>query len=250
MRSAKSALTLAALVIVAGLFTIHLYAIAAPSQAGQALQITDGPRVEGVGNTWAVIAWTTSTGGSTIVRYGTDANNLSQTAEAPWTKAAGGGHTTHRVHVNGLKPGTTYYFIVDSGEGSGTGTEVKSNVASFTTKGGSGGSGEENDSAQERQPVKITDGPRVEGVGNMWAVVAWTTNAASSTVVRYGTDPNNLNQMAQAPYTDVEGASKQTHRVHINNLKPNTTYYFIVDSGQGEGTGTEAKSAVAQFKTK
>ncbi|MBZ5491665.1 MAG: fibronectin type III domain-containing protein [Acidobacteriia bacterium] len=36
----------------------------------------------------------------------------------------------------------------------------------------------------------------------------------------------------------------------MKNLKPNTKYFFQVDSGQGEGTGTEAKSSVAEFTTK
>ena len=212
-------------------------------------QITDGPRVEGVGSTSAVIAWTTITGGSSIIHYGTSASSLSQTAESPYTRAAAGAHAMHRVHINNLKPNTTYYFVVDSGQGQGTGTEVKSQVASFTTK-PSGQGGEEGESAAERQPVKIIDGPRVEGVGNNWAVIAWTTNAASSTVLKYGATPNSLTQTAESPYADKEGASQQTHRVRVTNLQPNTTYYFMVDSGQGEGTGTEAKSQVAQFKTK
>jgi hypothetical protein len=36
----------------------------------------------------------------------------------------------------------------------------------------------------------------------------------------------------------------------VKGLKPNTTYYFVADSGQGQGSGTEAKSEVSQFTTK
>jgi phosphodiesterase/alkaline phosphatase D-like protein len=222
--------------------------VAAAAQHPQALTITDGPRIEYVGPHSAEIAWTTSTGGSTIIRYGTNPNNLDQVAEAAYDRGQGGHHVTHRVTIKNLKPNTTYYFMVDSGQGQGTGSEAKSPVASFKTKGGV--SGESGESAQERQPVRIIDGPRVESAGNNSAVIAWTTNAASSSVVRYGPNPNSLNQTAQAPYADAEGAPQQTHRVRIDNLQPNTTYYFMVDSGQGEGTGTEAKSPVAQFKTK
>ncbi|HEU5452766.1 MAG TPA: fibronectin type III domain-containing protein [Terriglobales bacterium] len=220
----------------------------APHQAA-AEQIIDGPRVESVGATSAIVAWTTNTGGSSILRYGTSTSSLTQTAESPYKKADVGGHATHRVHIDNLKPNTTYYFMVDSGQGQGTGTEAKSQIATFTTK-SSGQGGEEGDSAAERQPVRILDGPRVEGVGNNWAVIAWTTNAASSSVLHYGTSPNSLSQTAQARYADTEGAAQQTHRVRVSNLQPNTTYYFMVDSGQGEGTGTEAKSQIAQFKTK
>jgi len=98
--------------------------------------------------------------------------------------------------------------------------------------------------------VKITDGPRVEGVGSTWAVIAWTTNTGGSTIVRYGPNANSLNQMAEAPYADNEKTKSQNHRVHLKHLKPNTKYFFVADSGQGEGTGTEAKSAAGEFTTK
>ncbi|MBZ5491664.1 MAG: hypothetical protein LAO76_12105 [Acidobacteriia bacterium] len=61
-------------------------ATAVPKRApkAQAEKITDGPRVEGTGPTWAVIAWTTNTGGSSAIHYGTDANHLSQTAKSAY----------------------------------------------------------------------------------------------------------------------------------------------------------------------
>ena len=104
--------------------------------------------------------------------------------------------------------------------------------------------------AQQPAAVKITNGPVVEGVGDTWAVIAWTTNTGGSTIVRYGTDQNKLSQTAEAPYANNPQTQAQNHRVRVTNLQPNTTYFFIVDSGQGEGTGTEAKSAIGQFKTK
>jgi phosphodiesterase/alkaline phosphatase D-like protein len=100
------------------------------------------------------------------------------------------------------------------------------------------------------QAVKITDGPRVEGTGPTWAVIAWTTNTGGSSVIHYGTDANNLTQTAKSAYADNDKTKAQNHRVHLKNLKPNTKYFFQVDSGQGEGTGTEAKSSVAEFTTK
>ena len=103
--------------------------------------------------------------------------------------------------------------------------------------------------AQRPEALKIINGPRVEGTGDSWAMIAWTTNTGGSSIVRYGTDPNHLDQTAQAPYADNESTSYQVHRVQVKNLKPGTTYYFMVDSGQGEGTGTEAKSQASQFTT-
>ena len=106
--------------------------------------------------------------------------------------------------------------------------------------------------AQASHPAaeRITNGPVVEGIGPSWAVVAWSTNTGGSTVLHYGTDRNQLSQTAESPYADNERTKGQVHRVRIAHLKPKTTYYFSVDSGQGEGTGTDARSGVKSFTTK
>jgi phosphodiesterase/alkaline phosphatase D-like protein len=207
-------------------------------------KIINGPVIEAVGQDSAVIAWTTNTGGSSIVRYGTDKNSLSLIAEAPYSDNEKTQSQNHRVHIKGLNPGTTYYFIVDSGQGEGSGTEAKSDVKSFTTKGSS--------SVARTKPaaLQIINGPRVEATERDSAVIAWTTNTGGSSIVRYGTDKSSLSLTAESPYSDNEAMQNQTHRVKLTKLQPNTTYYFIVDSGQGEGSGTEAKSGVSTFKTK
>ena len=96
----------------------------------------------------------------------------------------------------------------------------------------------------QAQNLQIINGPVVERTGPHGAVIAWTTNVGGSSVVHYGTDQNNLNQTAQAPYRNNSNQPNQTHRVRIHNLQPGTTYYFVVDSGEGFGTGTQAKSQV------
>src|SRR5512142_273830 len=96
---------------------------------------------------------------------------------------------------------------------------------------------------QQAQNAQITKGPTVENVTGNSAVIAWSTNVNASTVLKYGTDRNNLNQTAEAPWGGL------THRVTLHNLQPNTTYYFDVESGQAQGTGTGAISGVSQFKT-
>jgi hypothetical protein len=230
--------------------------IAAAAQRHPALQITDGPRVEGVGDTWAVIAWTTNEGGSSIIRYGTSGNSLTQSAMAPYANDPNREHSTHRVKVENLRPGTTYYFIADSGQGEGTGTSARSGIQSFTTKGSSeaGNNGvpawKANGQNTTHEALRITDGPRVEGVGDSWAHVAWTTNWGGSSIVRYGTNPNHLDRTADAPYANDPNREHSVHRVSIKDLEPNTTYYFVVDSGQGEGSGTGTQSQVATFTTK
>ncbi len=91
--------------------------------------------------------------------------------------------------------------------------------------------------------AKLTKPPVIEYVGPTSAVIAWSTNVNSSTLVRYGTNPNALNEKAERPWGGL------THRLEIKNLKPNTTYYFDVESGHAQGTGSEAESGKMSFHT-
>src|SRR4051812_13565994 len=90
---------------------------------------------------------------------------------------------------------------------------------------------------------RITGGPVIESVSDHSAVVAWSTNAKSSSILSYGTDRNNLSQKAEAPW------GGKPHRVFLKNLQPNTTYYFRVHSGEAQGTGTSVDSPIYELKT-
>ena len=83
--------------------------------------ISKGPSIQYADDTSAVITWSTSTPSPSKVYYGTNQNSLAQTAEEP------GANTYHRVHLSGLQPGATYYFQVDTGQG------TRNQPASFQT---------------------------------------------------------------------------------------------------------------------
>jgi len=207
------------------------------SPSGQGVQITNGPLIETVDSNSAMIAWSTNQPSSSRVWYGTDANNLTQLAESPYATG-----NNHRVQLKKLQPSTTYYFQVESARGQ-SGPEAESQgVMSFKTlapgqptihnqraqvaqEGPAGG--------EENGKVEITNGPVLEEVTSNSAKVAWTTNVKGSSRVTYGTDPNNLTQLGESPW----GQGGLTHRVELKDLKPNTTYYFRVETGQTEGTG-------------
>lgn len=95
----------------------------------------------------------------------------------------------------------------------------------------------------ETQAVKITHGPVVELVTDSTAQIAWSTNVNAGTLLRYGTDPQNLNQTASMPWGGL------THRVVLKKLQPTTTYYFQAESAQGQDTGTRADAQPGSFKT-
>ncbi len=85
-------------------------------------------------------------------------------------------------------------------------------------------------------------------------VVKWTSNNPGGSpehygIVRYGTDPAKLNQMAKSPIRLNPGHSYSVFRVRMDGLKPRTTYYYTVDSTEANGKGDGMKSAVKHFTT-
>jgi hypothetical protein len=92
------------------------------------VKITQGPVVEDVTDSTAIIAWSTNVNSGTTLRYGDDPDNLVKTAQMPW------GGFTHRVFLKDLKPGTQYYFQAESAQGQGTGTKATAELKSFQTR--------------------------------------------------------------------------------------------------------------------
>lgn len=102
--------------------------------------------------------------------------------------------------------------------------------------------------------VRIIDGPSTERVDPDFAIIRWTVNTPGGSpvrygVVRYGTDPRNLNQLAKSPIRLNPGHPVTVFRVRVPGLKPRTTYYYTVDSMEANGTSDGVKSGVRQFTT-
>jgi phosphodiesterase/alkaline phosphatase D-like protein len=111
-----------------------------PAKKAERVEITKGPELELATDHLTIIRWTTNNPGGSdvhygIVRYGTDPQDLDQTAKSPIRLNQGHTHTIFRVRVEGLKPRTTYYYRVTSEESNGKSDGVKSTVNKFTTPG-------------------------------------------------------------------------------------------------------------------
>lgn len=100
--------------------------------------------------------------------------------------------------------------------------------------------------------VQITKGPNLESVQGTQAIIRWTSNNPGGTdehyaFVQYGTDPNHLTQTAKSHIRLNQTHSYTVFRVRLENLKPETTYYYVVDSMEADGTRDGAKSPVCHF---
>jgi len=103
------------------------------------VRIIKGPELERADSYLTIVTWTSNNPGGSpmhygIVHYGTDPRNLSQTAQSPIRLNPRHLTTVFRVRMEGLKPGTTYYYTVDSMEANGKRAGLKSTVKKFTTR--------------------------------------------------------------------------------------------------------------------
>jgi phosphodiesterase/alkaline phosphatase D-like protein len=203
------------------------------------VQITQDPTESNVTGNSAEISWTTNVKGSSTVEYGTDRNNLNQTAHGGW------GGPEHKVTLRNLQPNTTYYYRVLSTEGKVTGTGAIARVDSFTTgsAGSSGSSSGGSSGASNPKEIQITSGPTVQNVTDKSADIYWVTNTKGSSTVQYGTDPNNLVNTAHGGWGGPE------HRTRLGNLQPGTTYYYRVLSKNALGSGDDVSGTVQSFQT-
>jgi hypothetical protein len=100
--------------------------------------------------------------------------------------------------------------------------------------------------------VEIIEGPALESVRDNTAIIRWTSNNPGGSdnhfgVVHYGTDPQNLSQMAKSHIQLNQNHADTVFRVRVDSLKPQTTYYYTVDSMQGNGKSDGVKSPVKSF---
>jgi|SRR5579872_179907 len=114
--------------------------VAPPAKQAPSVQITEGPALESASDNSAIIRWTSDNPGGTaehfgVVHYGTDPNNLSQTAKSHIRLNGGHSYTVFRVRLDALKPGTTYYYTVGAMGANGRIDKMKSTVKEFTTHG-------------------------------------------------------------------------------------------------------------------
>src|SRR5258706_866031 len=102
--------------------------------------------------------------------------------------------------------------------------------------------------------VQIIQGPEI-ALASWFTVIRWTTNNPGGSpvhygIVHYGTDPKDLSQTAKNPIRLNPYHSSTVFRVHLDNLKPRTTYYYTVGSVEANGTSDGVTSPINNFTTR
>jgi Purple acid Phosphatase, N-terminal domain len=220
-----------------------LLAQAGPQQGAAApvvARITQGPTVEYSDDQFAVVTWMTTSPGESRVYFGTTPDELNRVSE---NRTIG---TIHRVDLGDLQPGTTYYFRIDDGQSATRATNMfRTGAKGAPPVRGQAAAQVTNSSAApvtaastappaqppvlQRNPAStagIVRGPSIQYADDVSAVIIWTTSAPAATRLAYGESPESMTHMAQEP------GQSTTHRVHLSNLRPQTTYYFHVASGE------------------
>jgi purple acid phosphatase-like protein len=96
--------------------------------------------------------------------------------------------------------------------------------------------------------------PELESATDTSVIIRWTTVNPGGTalhygVVHYGTDAENLIQVAQSPNRRNPSNPDMIFRVRIMRLNSNTTYYYKVGSTGATGASDGVSSSVKTFTT-
>ena len=109
-----------------------------PQERAEHVEITKAPELESANSWMAIVRWTTTNPRGDdehygVVHYGTDPENLDQTARGHIRLNRAHPETMFRVRLQPLQPETTYYYRVTSVGASGENDGVESGVGQFTT---------------------------------------------------------------------------------------------------------------------
>ena len=104
-------------------------------------------------------------------------------------------------------------------------------------------------------PAQVNVSPTLESAADTFAFIRWTTRNPGGTIlhyaiVHYGTDPNHLDLTAMSPNRINPSQSDMVFRARMNDLQPDTTYYYKVSSTQANGASDPVASSVRQFNTR
>ncbi len=178
-------------------------------------------------DTEVAVSWYTEVSADSFVFYGTATSSLS-TSVGSSTLVLGTAPYAHSVLVTGLTPSTTYYYYVQSTDASGN-IMVDNNDGNYYTF-----------VTTYSEPPAISD-VKVSYLTGDTAGISWTTDKLTDSEVYYG--------LASGQESSSTASSSLTiaHQIFIQNLTPETTYYYVVRSV--DPLGNAASSTELTFTT-
>ncbi|MDD5071215.1 MAG: fibronectin type III domain-containing protein [Patescibacteria group bacterium] len=243
--------------IVSGIVQYYSFTTSLDSTAPN---ITAGPTASPVADTSAVISWTTNEASDSQVDYGTVSGNytLSETSSSL--------NTSHAVVLSDLTADTVYYYKVtstDANDNATSSAEYNFTTLETLSEESAVAAREEiarqagEDSVETTSPgggivyVTVpssggdTTAPAISDVSvsditSDSAIVTWKTDENSDSFVEYGGSYGY-------GYTQGQRGSAMSHRVKLNWLSPQTTYYYRVTSA--DSAGNLARGTGATFIT-
>jgi hypothetical protein len=168
--------------------------------------------ITGITDSAATVSWTTNELATSTLEYGLD------TTYASGTLANDNFNTNHSFDLTGLTLGLTYYL------------RLKSTDANGNLRTSAGHIFETTDSTDIADPTisAVTASPVYDTV----AVIKWTTNEVSDSMVEYGA--------VSGTYTASSTAATLTtsHAVTLTGLTASANYYYRVTSADGNSNST------------
>ena len=162
-----------------------------------------------VGDTSAIVDWNTTMDSNSFVHYFDPTSGSSNTIGVGTSTFVGGSAPfQHSVEIDGLTPGTTYEYYLESDDSSGF-ANIDDNYKNYYTF-----------STTDHRPPMITN-VQVPIVNESSAIVTWSTDRLSTSQVNWGTDVGVYESS-----TVLDPTLTIYHAVPIENLTPSTTYHF------------------------
>jgi len=183
--------------------------------------IVEGPTVDSISDTTAIVRWTTDEISDSRVDY-KPVNEETALFRSDLTH-----DKTHLIILTNLKPETLYEISASSTDAAGN-ASLPGASATFTTA-----------AAPDETPPVILQPPYVFDLYLNRATIAWTTDEAATSLISYGSDPENLDKTAST-----EGLSS-FHSVVLASVEPELPCYYQVFSV--DLSGNETATAVASF---
>lgn len=172
----------------------------------------------------ATIAWTTNEVAATKVYYSavSPINLLASNFVINGTLVTG-----HSINISALSASTTYYFVVESTDGSGN--TATSSQYLFTTL------------PPPDTTMPVLSSIASSGITSTGATITWNTNEAATSKVYYGT----TTPLVLSSAASISDSSLLTgHSLGITGLTASTTYYFVAESKDAaNNTGTSAEQS-------